>query len=181
MLRLLVDAQELFDEETQTFIMAGGFVIELEHSLLALSKWESKFEKPFLGQEEKTSEEILAYIEMMIVSPDPSDGVLQKLSQEHFEEIRRYVDSRQSATTFRENRNRPQSRKQTISAELIYFWMISYKIPLECETWHLNRLFSLLRICEIQNTPQKKRSAREIAAERRTLNEQRRAELGTRG
>lgn len=181
MLRILVDGKEHFDEEKEEFVILGGFVVELEHSLLALSKWESKFEKPFLGPEEKTSEETLAYIEMMIVSPDPPVGILQKFSWEDFEEINNYINSAQSGTTFREIKQ-STGRKQIISAELIYSWMVNYRIPLECETWHLNRLFALLRICNIQNSPpQKKRSAREIAAERRAMNERRKAELGTRG
>jgi hypothetical protein len=154
----------------------------LEHSLISLSKWESIFEKPFLGPEPKTREEVLGYIKTMILTPDFPEDVLLKLSKSNFDEINAYIDSAQSATTFGvmpEQKHR--SRGETITSELIYYWMVTFNIPFECESWHLNRLFSLIRICNLKNSKPKKMSRSELATRNRQLNEKRRAELGTSG
>ena len=180
MLKITVQATELFDEETSTFSTIGGFELELEHSLLSLSKWESKFKKPFLTDEPKTQEESMYYVEAMVLTRDyPKDFVLN-LSKENITQINDYVESTESATTFGEMPER-KGRGEIITSELIYYWMVAFNIPFECETWHLNRLFSLIRICNIKNSKPKKMSRSEIAARNRELNAQRRAQLGTSG
>lgn len=180
MLRILVSGEEVYDEETQEFRTIGGTTIDMEHSLLTMSKWESKFQKPFLSQNEKSSEEVLTYIYMMILTPDVDEEIVLQLSNENIEEIRNYIDSSQSATTFYEMNQRP-GRKEVITSELVYYWMLSFNIPFECERWHLNRLFALIRICGIKNSTDKKMSAKEAAAHNKALNDQRRAQLGTSG
>lgn len=182
MLTIIVQTgAELFDEETNTFLRdsEGDIVLELEHSLVSLSKWESKFQKPFLGQDEKTTEEVLGYIEMMILSPFPPD-ILEKLSQENIIEINNYIESKQSATTFGQM-PKTRGRAEIITSELIYYWLVTFNIPFECQHWHLNRVFSLIRICNIKQSKPEKQSKHAIAQRNREENERRRAQFGTNG
>lgn len=182
MLRIIVPPLELFDEETQKFINKPGSSIELEHSLVSLSKWESKFCKPFLVSGSKTDEEVEFYIESMILTPDPPDNLFYRLGQENLDLINSYIESDESATTFSDmNNKRGRGGQEIVTSELIYFWMVSYNVPFETQYWHLNRLFALLRICNIKNSKQKPMSQREIAQRNRELNAQRKAQLGTTG
>ena len=180
MLTITVPETELFDEEKQEFITLDSVILELEHSLVSLSKWESKFEKPFLGKDEKTKEDILEYIKVMILTTNVPDNITLRFTQQNFEDINSYIDSAQSATTFGEM---PKTRGsgEIITSELIYYWMVAFTIPFECETWHLNRLFSLIRICNLKNAKPKKMSKTAVAQKYRDLNAQRRAELGSKG
>lgn len=179
MLSIIVSGTEVFDNETQEFTTQGDVVLELEHSLVSLSKWESKFEKPFLGKAEKTADEVLAYVGMMVLNKVPEE-ILSKLSEDNFKAINEYIEAKMTATWFSEPPGAPSSR-DVITAELIYYWMITFQIPWECERWHLNRLFTLIRVCNIKQAKPKKMSRSEIAARNRELNAQRRAQLGTRG
>ena len=179
MLRLDVLVKEDFIEATST-IVPTYFTIELEHSLASLSKWESKYEKPFLGKQEKSTDEVLDYIMMMVVTPNVPAVVWNKITREHLEAIDDYINAKMTATTFREMENQRQSR-EIITAEIIYHWMVSLNIPFETQHWHLNRLITLVRVCNEKNQPQKKMSRGEAARRQRQMNAQRRANLGTRG
>lgn len=180
MLTIVVLGDEFYDEETNEFSTVGDFVLELEHSLVSLSKWEAKYEKPFLGKGKKTKEEVFGYLQEMVLTPNVPENVFFRLSEENFEQINAYIEAKNSATTFGEL---PKERGtgETITSELIYYWMISLNIPFECETWHLNRLFSLIRVCGIKSSPPKKMSKTEIAARNRALNAKRRTQLGSSG
>lgn len=180
MLSIVVLGEELYNEETQEFSTLGDFVLEFEHSLVSLSKWEAKHEKAFLGKGDKTTEEIFDYLKCMVLTPDVPEQVFYNLSDENIEAINQYIEAKHSATTFG---RLPKERGtgETITAELIYYWMIGLNIPFECQHWHLNRLFSLIRVCGVKNSPPKKMSKSEMAAERNRLNAQRREQLGTRG
>lgn len=180
MLTIVVLGDELYNEETNEFSTVGDVVLEFEHSLASLSKWEAKFEKAFLGKSEKTKEEIFDYLKAMTLTPNVPDEVYLRLSAENIDEINAYIEAKRSATTFGEL---PKERGtgETITSELIYYWMVSLTIPFECENWHLNRLFSLIRVCGIKNAPPKKMSKGELAARNRELNAQRRAQLGSTG
>lgn len=180
MLTIIIEGEENFNEETNTFEMDDNVVIELEHSLISLSKWESKHQKPFLASGEKTSEELFDYLKAMIVTPNVDLDVLYRCSQKNIDKIQEYIDSSQSATTFGMMPGR-RGPGEVITSELIYYWMVSFNIPFECEHWHLNRLFSLIRICNVKNSKPRKMSRNEIAQRNRELNAQRRAELGTTG
>lgn len=182
MLKLLVPGEEHFNEETSEFIDLEAFELELEHSLISLSKWESIHQKPFLDRGDKTPEQILSYIECMILTPVWPEGLLHRLSKENLAEIEEYIQGSQSATTFGEMPER-RGRGETVTSELIYYWMVAFQIPFETETWHLNRLLALIRICNIKNQPPSKQrmSKNEMARRRRELNEQRRAQYGTNG
>lgn len=180
MLTLTVGGTESYDEKTEKFVVVGGFQIQLEHSLVSLSKWESIHEKPFLGKDQKTPEEVLSYVRCMVVSPEIPPEVFSQLGEKHFELINDYLNAKMTATWFNDQPGTPRT-SEVITSELIYYWMTVFNIPFECETWHLNRLFTLIRICNIKQAKPKKMSRSEMAARNRELNEQRKKQLGTTG
>lgn len=180
MLRLVV-GEDGFNDETQEFIVIDPVVVDFEHSLVSLSKWESEYQKPFLSSVERTNAEIFGYVKAMVVTPGVGQETLVNLSDDQIKELQQYIDSPQSATTFGVMPQANKGRGETITAELIYYWMVAFKIPFECETWHLNRLFALIRICNIKNSKPEKRSQHDMAVERQRLNAERRARLGTKG
>lgn len=180
MLKITIPGAELFDERTQEFVTTEDITLELEHSLVSLSKWESRFEKPYLTQDEKSDEEVFGYVEAMILTPDFPSDVISRMTQENLEDITAYMDSKMTATWFNEIHPEARSR-ETITSELIYYWMISFQIPFEAENWHLNRLFTLIKVCNTKNSKPKKMSRAEMAARRRELNAKRRAQANSKG
>ncbi len=177
MLRLVLES-EFFNEKTQEFITSEGFVLTMEHSLVSLSKWESVWEVPFLGNA-KTEEQILDYIKMMIIGEEPPEEILARLSNDHYTKINSYIGAEMSATRF--NDKAVKGPSEIITAEIIYYWMIHLGIPFECQNWHLNRLLTLIKVCNYKNAPKKKMSRSEAAAQQRMLNEQRMKQYGTKG
>lgn len=163
-----------------------ALVLRFEHSLASLSKWESIHEKPFFGKTAKgmqmTPEELLSYIEQMLLDEISPEDFQDRLKEEHFDALLTYINSKQTATWFADT---PQGKQKTTSeiytAELIYYWMIQFKIPFEAQHWHLNKLMTLIRISGIKQTKPKKMSRAEQAQQMRELNAKRRAELGTTG
>lgn len=180
MLKITVPGDEAFDDSDETFTTVGDVDLELEHSLVSLSKWESKFEKPFLGKEDKTSEEAIGYVKAMTLTPDVPDEVFKRLSEENLKTINSYLDAKMTATFFSDDSASPKTGV-VITSELIYYWMTVFQIPFECEHWHLNRLFTLIQICNLKQDKPKKMSRSEIQARNRELNEQRKRQLGTKG
>lgn len=180
MLRITVEGNEFFDENTNEFITVKGRQISLEHSLLSLSKWEAIWKKPFLSKEDKTAEEYLSYIQCMTITPNVDPLLYKCLSSENFNEIKEYIHDPHTATTIYSSGG-PTSHR-TITSELIYYWMIANNIPTEYEKWHLNRLLILIRICAIENNPNKKKMSKQaIFNQNRQLNAARRAKYNTRG
>lgn len=181
MLEIKVVLSESFDESTGKFI-TNSVGLEFEHSLASLSKWESTFEKPFLNNEEKSTEEALFYIEKcMLLTKNPPEDFLQKFSKENHDEIQRYINAKRSATWFNDKKNHPGGTRQIITAEVIYGWMLALRIPFETQYWHLNELFTLIKVCNEQSKPPKKMSRSDAARQQATLNAQRQKQLGTRG
>jgi hypothetical protein len=179
MLTIKVPGDEQFDERSQEFVTPAIAVLELEHSLAALSKWESKYEKPFLGNSDKTTDEVMDYVRMMILTEVPEE-IFSRLSEGNLSEINDYIDAKMTATWFPQAAASPRTN-EVITAELIYYWMITFQIPFECQYWHLNRLFTLIQVCNVKNAKPKKMSRGEVARRNRELNAQRKAQLGTTG
>lgn len=174
-----VPGTENFDEIKQQFVYSESVELMLEHSLVSLSKWESIHEKPFLGHEKKTSEETLSYIQCMCLTDNVDSNVFYHLTEDNVKAINDYIESKMTATTFRDG---PQGRsREIITNELIRAWMVSFQIPLDYETRHLNQLFTLIKVMNELNKPKKKMSQAELAARNRELNEQRRKMYGTTG
>ena len=186
MLQITIPATEpieMWDEEAQEFIFTKGAkeqTLQLEHSLVSLSKWESKWCKVFLTNKEKTQEETMDYIKCMTLTQNVKPEVYNRLTRENLEQINQYISNPRSATYFSEDRSGKSSR-EPITSELIYYWMIALNIPFECQKWHLNRLLTLIRVCNIKNQPPKKMSRREIMSRNSALNAARRKQLNTRG
>lgn len=170
MLTIILPATDVVEE----------FTLQLEHSLVSLSKWESYWEKPFFGSEAKTEDETKDYVLKMIQNKSYPSNVMQRLTNETILAVNDYINSKQTATWFNERQDK-RANSEAVTAELIYYWMISFKIPFSCETWHLNRLMTLIKICGIKQTKPTKMSRQEQAMTYQQLNEQRKQELGTTG
>ena len=180
MLQITIPAIELWDEGKQEFVYGNEQVLQLEHSLVSLSKWESKWEKPFLSKEGKTTEETIDYIRCMTITPNVDAEVYNHLTDRIISQVNDYIDAPMTATWFSENKNSASTTEQ-ITSELIYYWMIALNIPFECQEWHLNRLITLIRVCNIKNQPPKKMSRRSILSRNAALNEARRKKYNTKG
>lgn len=179
MLTIQVSAVELFDEDKNEFVTSAATTLELEHSLASLSSWESKWEQPFLGPQEKTTEQTLDYVRHMTLTPGIPPEFFLTLSNDNIDAVNRYINTKMTATTFNEMPDKVKSR-EIVTAELIYYWMIALDIPFECENWHLNRLLTLIKVVNIKNQPAKKQGPIDMAARRR-LNEERQRKYNTTG
>lgn len=182
MLTINIPEVELYDEESRKFFYSPGATLQLEHSLVSLSKWEAIHGIPFLDGKSKTTEQTHSYISCMNLASVVSEEVYDKLSDADVELISAYIASKQTATWFKPNPNaRPNS--EIITGEIIYYWMISHSIPFETQTWHLNKLLTLIQVCNEKNKPatKSKMGTRDQADSRRMLNAQRRSQLGTSG
>lgn len=180
MLTLTVGGTESYDEKANEFVIVGGTELQLEHSLVSLSKWESKYEKPFLGKDQKTGEQVFDYVKCMAVDDETPEELFHSLTDDHFKKINTYLDAKMTATWFAPSTAAPRS-SEVITSELIYYWMIQFQIPWEAQYWHLNRLFTLIQVCNAKAAKPKKMSKAEIQRRNRELNEQRKAQLGTTG
>lgn len=181
MLTIVVPPSEWYDERTGLFSSTREQTLRLEHSLVSISKWESKWQKPFLGHNEKSLEEIIDYIRCMTLTQNVEPRTYYALTEENIKDVTNYISDKRTATWFRAENNRPFSR-EVITSELIYYWMIACNIPFECEKWHINRLLTLIRICQIKNAPQKNKKVTKSDLEsRRALNEARLKKYNTKG
>lgn len=179
MLKIVIPGIELYDEEKEEFITTKPQTLHLEHSLVSLAKWESKWNKPFLTKDNKTYEETIDYIRCMTITQNASEDTYRLLTSENIQQINEYINLPMTATTFSNQKKTPS--KEVVTAEIIYYWMISLNIPFECQKWHLNRLLTLINVCNIKNQPKKKMSKREILNRNKALNKARREALNTKG
>lgn len=184
MLHLIVPiSPEGWDEQKQEFVAPRSQELNLEHSLVALSKWESKWKKPFLSKDEKTSEETIDYVKCMTIVADGETidpEVYDHLTRENVEAIKNYIEDPMTATTFSREPGGKNSH-EVVTSELIYYWMCAAQVPVEFQHWHLNRLLTLLRVCSAKNAPPKKMSQRDTMARYKALNEARRKEFNSKG
>ena len=180
MLQLIIPETELWDEEKEEFITIKRQKILLEHSLVSLSKWESKWCIPFISKQEKTRSEIIDYIRCMTVTPNVKNDTYTNLTNENIAEINAYIENPMTATTVYDDSKQGSSR-EIVTSELIYYWMIALNIPFECQKWHLNRLLTLIKVCNVKNQPAKKMSRREIMSRNAALNAANRKRFNSKG
>ena len=180
MLRLMIPSTELWDRNKREFITTKEQALQLEHSLVSLSKWESKWCKPFLTKDKKSVEETIDYIRCMTLTQNVDPHVYNAITNEHIEQVNKYIEAPMTATWFAEEKNSKPNKEQ-ITSELIYYWMIALNIPFECQKWHLNRLLTLVRVCNVKNQPPKKMSKKDLISRNSKLNAERRKLLNTRG
>lgn len=179
MLEITIKGKELWDETNNQFIYTQDQILKLEHSLVSLSKWESKWHKPFLTKTGKSVAETIDYVRFMTLNKNVDPDVYNSLSNEDLDKIYEYIDDPMTATTF-SNKEKGTSREQ-VTAELIYYWMITLNVPFECQKWHLNRLLTLIRVCNIKNTPPKKMGRNDLMRRNAALNAARRKKLNSKG
>lgn len=177
MLQIVIPEREYFDYEKEEFVYIKELKLTLEHSLISISKWESKWKKPFLDDRtEKTPEESADYIRCMSIGKEIDPLTLQWVPPEVFDKVNRYIADSMTATWFNDTKKKPGA-SQVVTSELIYYWMVAYHIPFECDKWHLNRLLTLLKICEIKNAPAKKMKRKDIYARNAALNAARKQKM----
>ena len=172
---------EYWDEEKEEFVEPKYTTLQMEHSLVSLSKWESKWHKSFLSTKNKSDEELLDYIKCMTITPNVEPDVFNCLSADNYNSINNYISDSMSATKFFDDQENGKKSNETITSELVYYWMIALNIPKDFENWHLSRLITLIRVCELKNSPPKKRSKADMARYYQQLNEQRRKQLSSNG
>ena len=181
MLKIVVGEQELFDNERNIFVTLPPVEIELVHSLVSISKWESKHQISFLSSKDKTAEHIRDYIKCMAINDDITDGLLSRFSQDNYSAVGEYINNKFSATRFMEIPGKPPGREK-VTSELIYYWMITLEIPWEAQHWHLNRLLTLIEVCQRKNSRQKnKMSKSDMVRQRQQMNAARRGRIGSMG
>ena len=190
MLTIIVPAKEAWNDSTQEFITTKEQKLCLEHSLVSLSKWEAKYHKPFIGNTQKTQEEILYYIQCMTLTQNVDPVIYSVLGEKELKEINDYISDSRTATWFNERipsgatQKTPSKSGEQVTSELIYYWMVSFQIPFECQKWHLNRLLTLIRICKIKEGQQNKNgkmSKRDILSQNAAINAARRAKMHSKG
>lgn len=183
MLKIVVPSWEDWDPVNNKFLYGKEVELTLEHSLVSISKWESKYHTPYLSETPKTDDEILYYIKCMTISKpnkEINDDVYKHLSYENIKAIEEYISNPMTATTF-SNLPPRRGRREVVTSELIYYWMIALNIPFECQRWHLNRLLTLVQVASIKNQPAKKMKRGDVMAQNRALNAARRAKHHSQG
>ena len=186
MLQLTIpDAPEetMWDESTEEFVTrpgCKGATIQLEHSLISVSKWESKWHKSYLSTRERTVEEAIDYIRCMTLTKDVRPEVYEHLTVENIKQVDAYIKDPMSATTIKRKPGKGPTRK-IITSEVIYSWMIESEVPFSCEKWHLNRLLTLIEVRNERSNPGKKMSPKSVMKNNAALNAARRSKMHSKG
>jgi hypothetical protein len=181
MLQITIPAVELYDDSKHEFITVKEQTLQLEHSLVSLSKWESKWCKPFLSKKDITRDEIIDYIRCMTITQNVDPSVYTYISNDVIEQVNEYINAPMTATWFRKEQTGGRANSEQITSELVYYWMISLNIPFECQKWHFNRLLTLIRVCNVKSQTPKRRSKRDILTSNAALNEARRKQFNSNG
>lgn len=176
MLQITIPGNEMWDERKQEFVaLKKPVTLQLEHSLVSVAKWEAKWKKPYLSEKEKTYEETVDYIRCMTITQNINPDVYYFLTEKNFSQILEYIQDPMTATTINVNKRRPAGpRRKQITAEIIYFQMITFGIPMEFQKWHLNRLLTLIKVCDIEGSPKQKMSKADILKQNAAINKARR-------
>lgn len=180
MLQIVLPETEFWDEMNEEFVPVKEQILKFEHSLVSISKWESKWCKPFFSVKKKTVDEMIDYIRCMSVTSVTDDTVFDRLTFNDIQKINDYIEAPMTATTIHDNRPQKISN-EILTSEVIYCDMIMLGIPFECQKWHLNRLLTLIRVCDIKGSPSKKMSKKEIMAQNAAINAARRKKIRSRG
>lgn len=181
MLQVVIElVPERYDEKNHSFIDPVTKTLQLEHSLVSISKWESKWCTPFHANREKTAEETIDYIKCMTITQNVKDDVYEHLTKANVDEVLKYIEAPMTATTI-SRQNKTGRNKEIVTSELIYHWMIESGIPFECQKWHINRLLTLIDVRNVKTQPPKKAGTRETISSYAKLNEARRKQLNSRG
>lgn len=182
MLQIDIPQIEYFDEKMERFVSVEATSFQIEHSLISLSKWESKWNKPFLDNKAKAPEELIDYIRCMTLTKNVDSIAYLNIPEDILKKINGYIEAPMTATWFSNDKTKnKRNSREIITAEIIYYWMITLNIPFECQKWHLNRLLTLIRVCSIKNAPPKKMGRRDILRNNAKLNAVRRQHLNTKG
>lgn len=183
MLKLELEAQEFYDEAADRFYEYEPVLLELEHSLVSLSKWESFYEKPFLNNLEMTDKETRFYIECMCLTPDVDTDTFRYLSSDNLNAVNQYIKKKHTATWFSDSATETKntSNKSAITSEIIYYWMTTLNIPFETQYWNLNRLLTLIKVINLKNQPAEKLSKEEAAARAKEINARYRMNAANKG
>lgn len=173
-LKIVIPAQELYNEKENKIFSTKETTLQLEHSLVSISKWEAKYQKPFISDSDKNKsiDEMIDYIRCMTITQNVDPKIYNYLTTENMKQINDYINSPMTATTIKQTIG--GTKKEQITSELIYYWMVANEIPFDCEKWHLNRLLTLIRVCSVKNQPSKKMSKNEILNRNARVNAARR-------
>ena len=180
MLEITIPEVEYFNESTNEFFQVKAQTVKLEHSLVSVSKWESKWKKPFLDKTPKTREESVDYVRCMNMTQNVNPLAFNGLTKENMDEIGKYIEDSHTATWFNDHKQ-PHGQREIVTSELIYYWMVAFNIPMECQKWHLGRLITLIKICNLKSQKPKKMSRKQIMSNNHALNAARRAKFNSKG
>jgi len=179
---LHIEPFEGFDSDRNEFVNVKETTLQLEHSLISLKKWEQKYHIPFLDDDNnKTSEQWIYYIECMNMTQNVDPNVFRYMSVENIKKVTEYIKDPMTATWFTDTKEQGnKKKKEVITAEIIYYWMIELNVPIQFEKWHLNQLLTLIRVINVKHD-NTKMGKKEQAMQRSSLNAQRRAKMHSRG
>lgn len=174
MLLVTVPQGEIYDPKTRMFVYTSETVLRLEHSLVSLSKWESRWKVPFLNREHP-SEMFDDYIRCMTITQNVDPNVYLVITNDIRKRVKAYIEESQTAAVVNEAQRLHQSR-QFVTSDLIYYWMTALNIPFEpCQKWHLSRLMMLIKIANVENKSGNKMSKADSAKAQHAQNAARRA------
>lgn len=166
-LTIFIPEKEMWDDSRGEFISFREHKLTLEHSLVSLTKWESKWHKPFLSPEEKTQEEVVDYVRCMIMDDDVEDDIAYALTPQDLMKVQNYIETEQTGTTIPEDKksNEPKSN-ELMTSELIYYYLgqIQCLTP-TIENWHLSRTLTLIRVASFKQKPEKELDKKQALAQ----------------
>lgn len=172
---------ELWDPLKEEFVHIKDQTILMEHSLLSVDKWETKWKKPYLSSDNKTAVEVVDYLRCMTITKNVSPYVYYAIPSDELHRINKYISDPMTATTFSEREEGRSRKRDIITSEIIYWQMTQLNIPLEWEKRHLNKLLTLIRVGVIKSQPPKKMNKRDTLKANSALNAARRAKHHSKG